>query len=112
MNWTPINSVEDLIEIDLASKVAPILIFKHSTTCSISAASLGRLERNWDIEKTKGLKTYYLDLLQHRDISNAIEERYGVHHESPQVLIIKSGKAVYDESHFGINFNDIAEHAA
>lgn len=105
MNWnylTELNQLDQLIE---ESNQNPAVIFKHSKSCSISSATLGRLERNWNIEN--GVNAYFLDLLAYREISNAVSERFGVYHESPQVLIIDHGKAIYDRSHFDINFNDI-----
>jgi len=65
-----------------------------------------RLER-----ETQPLNTsfYYLDILRYRPISNRIAEDFHVHHESPQVLIIKNGECTYDESHNGISMQDIAE---
>jgi bacillithiol system protein YtxJ len=45
--------------------------------------------------------------LQHRDISNEIANRFNVHHESPQVILIQHGECVYDESHNAIDWSDI-----
>jgi bacillithiol system protein YtxJ len=56
-----------------------------------------------------GLKVYYLDLRAHRDISRAVETTFNVIHESPQVLIIDKGKAVYHRSHSEINPSEIRE---
>ena len=52
---------------------------------------------------------YYLDLLNHRTISAKIAEDFNVYHESPQILLIKNGECVYDESHSGIRMEDIVE---
>jgi bacillithiol system protein YtxJ len=41
-------------------------------------------------------------------LSNAVAEQFGVRHESPQVLLIKDGRCVYDASHLGISATDIA----
>lgn len=109
MNWEQLTSEEQLSEIDSVSYTTPVLIFKHSTRCSISAAALNRLERKWEVAKAGNLTTYFLDLIANRNISNAIAERYEVMHQSPQVLIIVNGKSVYDNSHLGISFDDIAE---
>lgn len=105
MNWNYLTELNQLDQVIEDSKLQPVLIFKHSTSCSISRATLDRLERNWNIEK--GAKLYFLDLLQHRDISNEIAQRFDVAHESPQALIIDQGRAVYDRSHFDINYADI-----
>ncbi len=52
---------------------------------------------------------HYLDLINYRSLSNKIAETFGVNHESPQVLIIKDGTCVFDESHMGISMADIAD---
>jgi len=104
MNWIELISEEGLAEINSASKTKPVLLFKHSTSCSISNTVLNRLERNWKAEEVKGLQPYYLDLLSYRNLSNEIAIRYQIDHESPQVLIIQNEKAVYDSSHFDIDY--------
>jgi len=109
MNWIPLTSEQQLSEVNKRSQSQPVLIFKHSTRCSISAAALNRLERKWDDSKTGSSPVYFLDLIAYRNISNAVSMHYDVEHESPQVLIIVNGKCVYDNSHLGISFNDIAE---
>ncbi len=107
MNWTPLNTENQLDEIMQLSHNQPVMIMKHSTTCSISNTTLARLERTWKDEEAGNLKPYYLDLLKLRPISNKIAETFGVQHESPQILIIKNGKSVYDASHFNIRFDEI-----
>jgi bacillithiol system protein YtxJ len=67
---------------------------------------LDRLERSTIPESTD---FYYLDLIAHRNISNKISEVFHVYHESPQILIIKNGECVYDESHMGIRMDEIVE---
>jgi bacillithiol system protein YtxJ len=54
---------------------------------------------------------YYLDLIAHRPLSNKIADLFKVHHESPQVLVIKDGKCIYDESHLAISMTDIVDGA-
>jgi bacillithiol system protein YtxJ len=112
MNWNRITTLAQLSEIDELSKTKPVFILKHSTTCSISNASLGRIERNWKEEDENLVIPYYLDLLAHRDISNEIANHYQVHHESPQVLVIKNGKCVYNESHMAINVPEILNYSS
>lgn len=107
MNWTSINSFHQLEEISSASNEMAVLIFKHSTSCSISGAALNRLERNFKPEEWSGIKTYFLDLLSFRDISKAIADKFEVAHESPQAILIKDGKAVYSASHFDIDYRAI-----
>lgn len=69
--------------------------------------SLDRLERNWNKAEMENVQPYFLDLLNYRDISNAIAEQFDVQHESPQVLIISNGQSVLDLSHFEIDYNKI-----
>ena len=107
MNWNTLSEENQLEEIKQESYNQPIMILKHSTTCSISATALSRLERAWKDEAAKDLKPYYLDLLKLRPISNKIALEFDVAHESPQILIIKNGKSVYDASHFDIRFDEI-----
>lgn len=107
MNWHPLTDLAQLDAIDAASAERPILLFKHSTRCNISSAALARLERVWTAADDAQHVPYFLDLLRHRDLSNAIASRYGVEHASPQVLVIRHGRCVYHESHFGISYPEV-----
>lgn len=107
MNWSKLHDPQQLQTIKQESAQQPILIYKHSTTCSISRATLDRLERNWKDEEMKNLKTYLLDLHSYRSISNEIADTFEVTHESPQVLVIKNGVVVYHNSHFGIDYKSL-----
>jgi bacillithiol system protein YtxJ len=107
MNWIELDSIQKLMEAKVASKEKPVMLFKHSTTCSISKTVLSRIERNWKEEEVAGVKTYYLDLLSHRNVSSEIAQLFEVEHQSPQVLIIQNEKSVYDRSHFDIDYASI-----
>ncbi len=111
MNWEKLTDIAQLETIKTESVANPILIFKHSTRCSISATAMARLERNWKPENAKGLKTYYLDLIAYRPVSSKIEADFNIEHQSPQVLLIKNGKCVYDASHMAISMEEIIRHA-
>lgn len=108
MNWHNLTNIEQLDLIKKASYSKPQVIFKHSTTCSISNMAFSRFER---AEAPENIDFYYLDLLNYRAISNEIAEKFQVHHESPQVLLIKNGNCTYDESHYGIMMDEIIEQA-
>jgi bacillithiol system protein YtxJ len=107
MKWNPLNQLAVLEDIKELSKTQKVLIFKHSTSCSISSMALSRLERAWSDAEMASLKPYYLDLLKYREISNKVAQEFGVQHESPQVLIIENGKCIYDSSHNTINYQEI-----
>lgn len=109
MNWIELTDETQLEEIRQASKDQPVIIFKHSTRCSISSMAKGRLER---AGAPDNIKFYYLDLIRYRPVSNKVAELFSVAHESPQVLLIKDGECVYEESHNGITMDEIIEQAA
>ena len=109
MNWLPLIAEEQLMEIDLLSErndIKAVIIFKHSTRCAVSSLALNRLERSWDQMDDK-ISVYFLDLIQFREISDKIAEKYSVRHESPQILVIKNGKCIYNASHSDITVPDI-----
>ena len=107
MKWNELTDINQLAIIDSESTAQKILIFKHSTRCNISSTAFARLERKWQDEFSEKIKPYYLDLIAHRDISNAIAERYNVVHESPQALIISNGKCIFSQTHLEINVDDL-----
>ena len=107
MNWNELTEVNQLAELAKESHTQPVLIFKHSTSCSISRAALGRLERNWNESEMQHVKPYFLDLLSYRKISTAISDQFSVEHESPQLLIIKNGESIYDRSHLEIAYSSV-----
>lgn len=109
MNWNKLSASTQIEEIKQLSMSKPVLIFKHSTRCSVSSMSLDRLLRNWKATDEDRILPYFLDLIANRSLSNEIENEFGIPHESPQVIIIKNGMAVYDTSHYGISYNEIME---
>lgn len=108
MEWIIIDSLSGLEDADKQSFIGDVMIFKHSTSCPISHIAKRRLEEDWDGDMNS-MMTYYLDLKSFRDISNIIAEKYMVHHESPQILIIRSGECIYDASHLDITSAEIKE---
>ena len=109
MNWTELKSEQQIEEIKKESESQPVLIFKHSTRCSVSSTALSRLERNWQEQEVAPIKMYYLDLLSHRNISQSVATSFAVEHESPQVLILKNGNPVYVRSHLAIAYDEIKQ---
>ncbi|MDB5261764.1 MAG: ral stress protein [Adhaeribacter sp.] len=112
VNWNSLTQQNQLQEIIAESKENPVVIFKHSTSCSISATAKNRLERQWADAGLKDVKPYYLDLLAYRPISNLIAQTFDVEHQSPQLLLIKDGVCQYDASHLGINLNEVKKNIA
>lgn len=108
MNWIALTDEKQLDDILEQSKTQPVVIFKHSTSCSISHMAKMRMERG---EAPDTISFYYLDLLRYRPISNKVAELFGVRHESPQILLIRNGECTYEDSHNGISLDEIAEQA-
>ena len=109
MHWVHLTDDEQLNQIINKSQDKPQVIFKHSTRCSISALALQRLQK---VAQPGDIDFYFLDLLAYRKLSDRIGEVFDVEHESPQVLLIRAGKCVYDESHMGIRMEQIVKNAA
>ncbi|MEO5593860.1 MAG: bacillithiol system redox-active protein YtxJ [Chitinophagaceae bacterium] len=106
MNWILLTAETQIQQIVKQSATRPQVIFKHSTRCAVSSMSKNRLERNY---QPGNIDFYFLDLLTYRSLSHKVEGVFNVAHESPQVLLIKNGICVYDESHSGITMDEIIE---
>lgn len=104
MNWIELNHANQLAELKELSKNKAQIIFKHSTRCGISNMAKNRLERS---EQPASADFHFLDLIKYRTLSNKIAEDFSVHHESPQVLLIRNAACIYEESHSGINMDEI-----
>ena len=112
MNWNRLTSEEQLQIIREESNTQPVVIFKHSTTCSISNMMLSRFERSWKAEEVPTVKAYYLDLKAFRAVSNGVASVFHTEHQSPQVLVIRNGQAVHVASHSAIDFEEVKAAAA
>jgi len=108
INWTELTSVAQLDEVITLSVEKPVMLFKHSTRCSISSMALNRVEGDWNFSEEE-ITPFYLDLIAHRDVSAAIAEKFNVFHASPQMIVVKNGKSVLDASHNSINTRIIKE---
>lgn len=106
--WNDLTDIQQLDTIVAESAETPVIIFKHSTRCSVSRMALKNFEHEYAIDIDIA-KPYFLDLLEHRDISNEIASRFGVVHQSPQLLLIKNGEAVYTTSHSDIDAGEVKE---
>lgn len=106
--WHILSSQSQLDEIDHASHSRPQLIFKHSTRCSISSMAEARLN-DATSQLTAGMDLHHLDLITHRDVSNAIAERYSVAHQSPQALLIVKGECVLEQDHYDVRPAELME---
>ncbi|MBE7175845.1 MAG: bacillithiol system redox-active protein YtxJ [Mucilaginibacter polytrichastri] len=106
MNW---NSLQDEHQIDdIRQQPGYSLIFKHSTRCSVSMMAKRKLEHEAD-DLPEEITPYFLDLIRYRNVSNKIADDFHVHHESPQLLLIKDGECILDQSHGQISVDEVLE---
>ena len=107
MNWNRLDTIEALDELIKKSFNAPIVLFKHSTRCSISSMALNRMSSG-----IEDLDFNLLDIIAYRDISNEVATRFNINHQSPQVLIIHQGKCIFNTSHLGISSSVVKKQLA
>lgn len=96
-----LSDKETLDRLVNASKDRPVVVFKHSNACPISSRAYREMEKLEDIN--------LLEIQTARDLSREIESITGVQHESPQVIILRDGKAVWNASHFDVNAGAVTE---
>jgi bacillithiol system protein YtxJ len=106
MKWNHLTEKEHLETAIKNSFERPVLLFKHSTRCPISSMALSRVERSWSFTDSQ-LEPWFLDLIQHRNLSNQIAATTGIQHESPQVIVLKEGKVIHTASHYDIRLENI-----
>lgn len=112
MEWQQINSIPDwekLVEESKSSADEVVAVFKHSTRCPISSMVKNRLESSWG-EENPDLPIFLVDLIRNREVSNQIASSLGVIHESPQLILIKGGKQIFNASHTSINSKSAANY--
>ncbi len=102
-NFSPVSDAAALEELFARSHEGPVLLFKHSTACPISARAYRQME---------GVKTpvSIVVVQDSRDVSRQVEERTGIRHETPQALVLRNGRVVWNASHFDITA-DVVEQA-
>jgi bacillithiol system protein YtxJ len=106
MRFLSLENEEQLEEIAGAKDAR--IIFKHNTTCPISKGVLRSLKEDEEV-LPPDIPFYILDLLNHRAVSDAIAQQFAVPHQSPQLLLIKNGKCLYNQSLYDITPDETAE---
>lgn len=96
---TEVSEFDGLVE---QSKSKPVIIFKHSTTCPMSAAAYREMAHFDD-------EVALVEVQRARELSREIENRTGIRHESPQVIIMRNGQVIWDASHFEIRHEAVTE---
>lgn len=103
-----LSTLEDWQETLRQSAEKPVLVFKHSTQCSVSAGAHEEL-MNYVSDASGEVGFALVRVIEERPVSNAIAETLGVTHKSPQAILVKDGQAVWDESHWRITYPFLSE---
>jgi bacillithiol system protein YtxJ len=107
IGWRQLADLGQLNELVAESADKPVIIFKHSTRCGVSRMVLKQFENEFDLHEK--ITPYFLDLLEYRNVSNEIASRFGVFHQSPQLIVIKDGNAVFNDSHGSIDASKLEQ---
>jgi bacillithiol system protein YtxJ len=91
-HFVRVSDPKVLAELTARSNETPVVIFKHSTTCPLSSAAYSEMTR---VPTDVAL----VEVQRARELSREIEARTGIEHESPQVIILRNGQAVWHASH-------------
>ena len=102
-----LSSLADL-DAALGPVAGPVALYKHSTQCGISDTAIEEVQA-FEEKNPAAAIIYYLDLLEHRDLSNAIAQRLGIRHESPQFIVLRDGKPVAVLNHRAIRVEALAK---
>lgn len=108
----PVKELKAIEELDAclsATADKPVLIFKHSTRCPISASASRRLSEYLDSAPEINPELVMVKVVESRNVSNAVADKLGVPHQSPQLILVQNNKAVWSTSHGSIGGRAIAE---
>jgi bacillithiol system protein YtxJ len=108
MHWIHLTDEDQLQKIIVKSQEKPQVIFKYSSCCYLSEVVFQRLQKNCCPGE---IHFHFLDLVNHKNISEKVSETFKVTHQSPQILVIVEGQCIFHESHSEISLEGIMEHA-
>jgi bacillithiol system protein YtxJ len=106
IDWKPLTSFEQLDELVERSSAKAVGIFKHSSRCFTSFSVKKFVEDRWTIPEEE-IEMHFLDLIEYRDLSGEIAQRFSVLHQSPQLIVIRDGEVIYDDSHHKISVEQL-----
>ena len=104
LDMETLTTQAELDELVKRSNTEPVILYKHSVTCPISARAQEQV-----VELKHDIPSYAVVVQYARDLSQKVEDEFGIEHETPQVIIVKGGKAVADFSHANITTKDVRE---
>jgi bacillithiol system protein YtxJ len=98
-NFAPVTDAGALDELVARSHETPVVLFKHSTTCPISARAHHQMAK---LPADVAGQISLVVVQRARELSRRVAEQTGIRHESPQAIILRNGQAVWSASHFDI----------
>lgn len=104
--WNTISGKENLNVLLKRSEDHPQVIYKHSNRCSVSYLTREDLEKSMDLLSNHA-DMHLLNVIEQRDLSNYVAEKFNIRHESPQVLLLKDGRVTWSASHWNIKGKDL-----
>jgi monothiol bacilliredoxin len=105
---TALKGIDELERLLAESRQRPLLLFKHSYTCGVSAEALDELMAHLN-ENPADARYAMVTVQTHRNVSNAVSSRLGVRHETPQALLIREGRVVWSASHFRVTASAVEQ---
>lgn len=99
--FIPIQDQQSLDRLFVESRFRPILLFKHSNSCGISSRAYREMEKLDDVN--------LLEVQTARELSREVASITGVRHETPQVIVLRDGKAVWNASHYDVNATSVSQ---
>jgi monothiol bacilliredoxin len=98
----PLNDIKSVDAAIAESRERPVLLFKHSRYCGVSCEALDELHSHIESQSAPTVAYRMVTVQTHRPVSDAISQRLGIRHETPQAILLRNGKAVWNASHFRI----------
>jgi thioredoxin 1 len=99
---TPLNDVQSLDAAIAESANRPVLLFKHSRYCGVSCEALDELQSHIEASENASVSYRMITVQTHRPVSDAVAQRLGLRHETPQAILLRDGKVIWNASHFRI----------
>ncbi|WP_336885184.1 bacillithiol system redox-active protein YtxJ [Caldalkalibacillus salinus] len=102
MHIQELTTIDEWTDLLKTSHDKKVWVFKHSTTCPISAEAWSQYQKYIQQDTSDDIVYTYVKVIESRPVSNQVAEGLGVEHASPQAILVKSEKAVWHDSHWNI----------
>lgn len=107
--YREIMTTESLAEALESSERQTVLFFKHSATCGVSVRAFNEFQKYLESPEGSLARNYVIVVQKSRDASNELARLVGVEHESPQAIIVRNGRAVWNDSHLAIKSQRLSD---